>query len=948
MSPPESELGLGWVTEISDRTITLNFKGAGETRCYEIGDAPLQRVSFHLGQSIQIQSQDSSPIVEDTSKTVVVEHIDAQEDGTFSYRADGITFHERELYPFMRQEGPLARLKSKIFDAPHWFQQRHEALLAIHHAHSSPYRGLQGGRILLHPHQLDLAERLCHRQNIRVMLADEVGLGKTIEAGLIAHRMILTQRVQRVLILVPDTLTYQWFAELYLKFNFHSHLISDENLEDINDLEQGPLSHPYVICPLSLFEHIADIDIHWDMLIIDEVHHVEPSSTTGQQIALLSQKSEHLLLLSATPSQLDDRSHFERLRWLDLQRFSDLESYQKELQDAKKLCRLHRELKDEPSLSKELLQELSQRLKDPSINELADSMETRDALSHRLLDVHGPSYQMVRNTRQHVGGFPSRQVHPISIEGDVKRVQKEFKYEAGEEVSFRYHFEKETRALWIAEFLSQLDPAEKVLILCHNRLKVQGLSEQLDKDLKKLHSSQSRATKTSNSESEHDGDHDHPPKNSPHKPIKGARFHENMSLMERDRQAAWFNEEDGPQWIMSSPIGAEGRNFQRANHLILMDLPLHPSELEQRIGRLDRIGQEREIHIHVPLISGSPQEALFKWYHEGCDAFETTWCGDDRVQQSHGEQLMECLNTKGHPQLEELIHSSRELHTKVLRELQEGRDQLLEMGSHHPLRAQKLSKDIAREDRDLSLEHLMLDTWQLWGVDATQILARSYRLRPNESYSLPFPGFKEKGLTVTFDRSTSLKRDDATFISWDHPMVNDVLQLITQRPMGQCSALKLKAPAGIILEALFVIHHSCPKHLMADQFFPPTPLRLAIHSNGRMVKLKAQKLEQSAQALEQIPPGTDWVTWAESALEDLEKKSAEQVSDIVNDALEKAKDHFGQVIQRTESLIGLNPSIDQKELHMLQNREKQVLKGMESTHIKVDAIRLIFCTGTGQ
>jgi methionine synthase II (cobalamin-independent) len=114
------------------------------------------------------------------------------------------------------------------------------------------------------------------------------------------------------------------------------------------------------------------------------------------------------------------------------------------------------------------------------------------------------------------------------------------------------------------------------------------------------------------------------------------------------------------------------------------------------------------------------------------------------------------------------------------------------------------------------------------------------------------------------------------------------------------------------------------------------------------VKLKAQKLEQSAQALEQIPPGTDWVTWAESALEDLEKKSAEQVSDIVNDALEKAKDHFGQVIQRTESLIGLNPSIDQKELHMLQNREKQVLKGMESTHIKVDAIRLIFCTGTGQ
>ena len=89
--------------------------------------------------------------------------------------------------------------------------------------------------------------------------------------------------------------------------------------------------------------------------------------------------------------------------------------------------------------------------------------------------------------------------------------------------------------------------------------------------------------------------------------------------------AAYFaDEEFGAQVLICSEIGSEGRNFQFAHHLVLFDLPSHPDLLEQRIGRLDRIGQKHIIELHVPYLETSPQERLFQWYHEALNAFLNT------------------------------------------------------------------------------------------------------------------------------------------------------------------------------------------------------------------------------------------------------------------------------------------------------------------------------------
>src|SRR5690606_14407009 len=96
-----------------------------------------------------------------------------------------------------------------------------------------------------------------------------------------------------------------------------------------------------------------------------------------------------------------------------------------------------------------------------------------------------------------------------------------------------------------------------------------------------------------------------------------------MRLLERDRAAAFFaDHETGSQALICSEIGSEGRNFQFVHHLVLFDLPFNPDLLEQRIGRLDRIGQTEIIRIYAPCLQNSAQAVMLHWYHDGLNALE--------------------------------------------------------------------------------------------------------------------------------------------------------------------------------------------------------------------------------------------------------------------------------------------------------------------------------------
>ena len=186
----------------------------------------------------------------------------------------------------------------------------------LHRSRKSPVRGFLGGRIDLIPHQLYIAQEVANRHAARVMLSDEVGLGKTIEACLILHRLLLSGRANRILVLVPESLVHQWFVEMLRRFNVWLHIFDAERCASIEAGEPG--ANPFLDDQLVLTSIgflAADprrsaqaVAAGWDVLVVDEAHHLEWSeaspSRAYQVVEELSRKSEGLLLLTATPEQL--------------------------------------------------------------------------------------------------------------------------------------------------------------------------------------------------------------------------------------------------------------------------------------------------------------------------------------------------------------------------------------------------------------------------------------------------------------------------------------------------------------------------------------------------------------------------------------------------------------------------------------------------------------------
>src|SRR5688572_26797944 len=117
------------------------------------------------------------------------------------------------------------------------FDLRFRALRAQAQFRQSEVRGFLGGRLELIPHQFYILHEVAARQIPRVLLADEVGLGKTIEACLIVQRLLAVGKARRVLILVPESLVHQWFVELLRRFNLWFSIYDEERCVALEESE---------------------------------------------------------------------------------------------------------------------------------------------------------------------------------------------------------------------------------------------------------------------------------------------------------------------------------------------------------------------------------------------------------------------------------------------------------------------------------------------------------------------------------------------------------------------------------------------------------------------------------------------------------------------------------------------------------------------------------------
>ena len=948
ISNTEAELGLGVVEDNAGRRITLSFPAVGEMRTYVTHNAPLSRVQYSVGE--RISSNDGLMFI-------ITDRI--EQNGCFVYRGvDGngqtISLEEIDLDSAVRFSKPQDRLFAGQIDRSKHFQLRVETLNHRHRHQQSPAYGLLGARVQLLPHQLYIASQVAQRYAPRVLLADEVGLGKTIEAGLILHQQLISGHTSRALIIVPENLIHQWLVEMWRRFNLRFTIIDEERCEE---LEGSGIDNPYesaqlILCSLSflvnnpLRQNQAQLAV-WDLLIVDEAHHLEWSeqqaSPAYQCIEALAREVSGLLLLTATPEQLGVESHFARLRLLDPARYHDLKAFLAEEEGYQTVSDLVQQLLAEDAVQQVATPALQEKIQHylgaTTVEELNailrnDDAETEaiegaiDTLINNLLDRHGTGRVLFRNTRDAVAGFPQRQLHqhPLAAPANYSELARTANLQQRlypETLLGEQWLQTDTRVSWLVDWLKQHRTEKtKTLLICARAETAQVLEEYLRIRIGVL----------------------------------SAVFHEGMSLLARDRAAAYFaDEQENAQILLCSEIGSEGRNFQFAQHLILFDLPLNPDLLEQRIGRLDRIGQRYNVQIHVPYYQESTQAVLLRWYHEGINTFERVCPVAQNIFQRFNESLQQCLiNCNDRETLEVLLEQTRDLTAQTLQTLQQGRDRLLELNSCNQKQAAKVVDDILEATRSLELVDYMEKTFDYFGVEQQLHSAHSVVLHPGDHMICDsFPALPEDGITVTYQRANGLVQEGMQLLTWEHPMVSGVMEMIGDGEFGNSAMCTIKEsplkPGTLLLEAIFTVHCPAPQVLQLQRYIPQSSVRIVVDANGNDLseKLTAEYINNLAENVRTLT-AQELVRHTRMQLSELIERAQQhaqtQQADIVEQASYKMQQQQGAELQRLTALAKVNPNIRAEEIEHLQAQGRQLQEYLASAKLQLDALRVIVAT----
>lgn len=937
------QLGLGKVLEQNHRMVKLSFDAVGEQRIYAKATAPLNRYQAQIGDELQHKD----------GWTVTVTGIE-QLNGLNIYFGDTVdgreeVIPESEIADNVALDRPLDRLLNGQIDAHKWFALRQQAGQHQQQLRQSELYGLIGCRTELLPHQLYIAHRVAQRHAPRVLLADEVGLGKTIEACLIVHQQLLTNRAKRVLIIVPESLTHQWLVELLRRFNLQVTVMDEEKCVEIE--ASSGISNPFessqlMLLPLEMLlqnphRQTQLNDSSWDLMVVDEAHHLvwqvedkEPQSRSVQAYRLIEQlaaKIPGVLLLTATPEQLGKQSHFARLRLLDANRYADFEQFIAEEEQFETIADAIDELIKQPNLTATTIKKISKVLKPHISKTLLQSLQklpeqtaeqqpqTTTQIVNQLLDQYGTGRVLFRNTRQSTSGFPERQLfnYPLPCPQIYQAVTDELNPECHLPNKDSTWLDVDPRCQWLAEKIKSLLPEKLLLIAADPQTVIQ-----LAQFLREKHG------------------------------IHAAVFHQGLDLIERDQAAAWFADKvNGASILLCSEIGSEGRNFQFAHHLILFDLPPHPDLLEQRIGRLDRIGQRQTIKIHVPYLQATAQQRLFDWYHQALNLFHQT---NPAAQSVFSTQQLKPQQAETE-QMPELIATAKNLSEQLLQQMEQGRNRLLEYNSCRPQPSQELLKQAQQQQQPEALKQFMHAAFDAYGVNYEEHdqSGNSEIIRPSEQMRGYFPQLLEEGMTITYDRATALSHENRHFITWEHPMVSELIDMILSQEKGNTEFLALKnsgLQAGMIfLECNYLIQSKGQAALQLARYLPPISHRLLFTESGAEVsdKLSLQGIQKFQSSVPKRA-AIEVLKLKTKEVKNMAKQAEQQIKQalpaIIKQAAQTLNQKINNEINRLENLAAHNAQVRPEEIQFLKTQLQLAEQKLQQTKPQLDSIRILVTT----
>lgn len=877
ISLAEPELGLGVVTESANRRISIFFPLTESERLYSMQSTPLIRCLFDAGDSIKLLDQSIISIVSRQEKA-----------GLYYYQdSENNVFCETDISPDQGKVSPLDRLQSGQIGSFKWSNIYQKLLTAHTEQQGLKSHGFVGPKVNLIPHQYDVAQQILQMPLPRALLADEVGLGKTIEAGLVIHQLMNSGRAQRILICVPASLVNQWLVEMKRKFNLDCTLVDDEFCAE----QQGDNPFNQVQVALCNFDWLSSSQYleqaqstQWDMFVVDESHRLQWQSQAYQTALAISKVSQGVLLLTATPEQLGVESHFARLHLLDPIRFSNLDDFLIEEQQYGLISEIVDIIESQGLISAmdDIRQLGDERLMSLAEQTIADESDEQ-AFVDWMADRYGTGRMVYRNTRRTIAGFPTR--------------HSEF-----------YHLKEQSNLEWLVTWLPSIGD-KKVLIICHDAEDAQLVSEQINT----------------------------------HTLIKSGAFHEHYSLIERDQIAAQFTEDDGIQVLVCSEIGGEGRNFQHAQHLVLFDLPNHPDLVDQRIGRLDRIGQGSDIYIHIPVQSKTAASRLAALYHHGFDMFSQPNPAASPIFEAYTIEIEEMLETG--QDAEAVIMQCQQASHQLLAEIEQGRDKLLEQHSFSEDRVQSLLESIDRADNQKQgLQDLVLHVFDNGHIETEDAGAGNIIVSQQENCPFSFiNNLRDEKATVTFDRKQATVREDLEFISWDHPWIKGIVDdleasgdAFTSCALFNDSQFK---NGQVFVEATYQIKSEGPGRLELNRYLAPQTRHYVISDELKSVS-KLIDLEQMKAEYEKISKDMARelieMKWAEinAAVSLSEKLAAHTSKANIKESVQTLLTQTQQELARYQSLE-ITPGTYRLEINALKDKAKQAVEFLQNTKPKL-------------
>lgn len=504
-------------------------------------------------------------------------------------------------------------------------------------------------RTIFRPYQFKPVQKLLNTGTLRLLIADEVGLGKTIEAGLVWTEMEARRQANRVLVVCPSSLVTKWKREMEERFGFELVELDNQGLSDLLDrLESDrlPLRAAYV-CTIERLrmwdgiERATELDLNFDLAIVDEAHSFRNSDTRSYELGEhLSNWAEALVMLSATPVNLRNRDLYNLLSLLVPGEFEDLASLEERLAPNRVLNRITKSLLDLESsnaqrrqwldtLSQDLFGALLSLRPDYALLRQVlekDDLQPADAVQIKRLcsELHGLSAEVTRTRKVEVQEFKAmREPHPVKVifdttEATFYAAYRDWCVQRAAVTGSPLHFAMQMplrlagsclpeAARAVLEWGQQqprrgedeeddtvpktrsadVPPSADLVRLAHAlktdtkfdrfRPALADLIRQKKQSIVFTHSR--RTLRYLESRLADDA--------------RVVVLHGDVPRRKRDEIMASFRA-GAFDVLLATKVASEGLDFEFCSAVVNYDLPWNPMEVEQRIGRIDRIGQKEE------------------------------------------------------------------------------------------------------------------------------------------------------------------------------------------------------------------------------------------------------------------------------------------------------------------------------------------------------------------